>query len=29
VTEAQICALANFSGVAAGPHKVDVGVNTP
>jgi hypothetical protein len=29
VTEAQICALANFSGVTAGPHKVDVGVNTP
>ena len=29
VTEAQICALANFSGVTAGQHKVDVGVNAP
>jgi hypothetical protein len=29
VTEAQICALTNFSGVTAGEHKIDVGVNTP
>ena len=28
VTEAQICAFANFSGVTAGEHKVDVNVNS-